>query len=71
MVTRSELLREEVERVTRKTGYYITPERLSELMTRAQKVMSVLGGGRLPLCYADCEIVLNMVRAAIARVNEE
>lgn len=60
MRARSELVQEEMERVVRKAGYYITPERLAELLGRTQKVVAVLAGGRMPLSYMDCEIVLDL-----------
>lgn len=69
MRARSELVQEEMERVVRKAGYYITPERLAELLGRAQKVVAVLAGGRMPLSYMDCEIVLDLARTAMARVG--
>lgn len=71
MTARSELLREEIQRVTQAAGYYVTPERLAELMGRAQKVMTVLCGGRISLSYADCDIVLDLVRSALDRVEGE
>lgn len=71
MKERSELLREEAERVRRTSGYYITPERLSALMSTAQKIMSLLASGRVPLSYADCDIVLDIVRSSMDRIRGE
>lgn len=69
MTGRSELLREEAERVRRTAGYYITPERLAALMAAAQKVMAVLSAGRVPMSYIDCGIVLDIVRSSMDRVR--
>lgn len=69
MTPRSELLRDEAERIKQTAGYYITPERLAALMGSAQKVISVLSGGRIPLSYSECEIVLDIVRSAMDRIR--
>lgn len=71
MTGRSELLREEAERVRRTAGYYITPERLAALMGTAQKVMAALSAGGAPMSYTDCGIVLDIVRSSMARVRGE
>lgn len=69
MTARSEMIRDEAERIKQTAGYYITPERLAALMGTAQKVISVLAGSRIPLSYSECEIVLDIARAAMDRIQ--
>lgn len=69
MTPRSEVMHDEAERIKRTAGYYISPERLSALMGTAQKVISVLAGSRVPLSYFECEIVLDIVRSAMDRIQ--
>jgi flavoprotein len=64
-MTPSEILKRECEEITQRTGIYIPPYRLSNLMKIAQKITDVLLTNAVCMSYHESMLVLRIVMNAI------
>jgi hypothetical protein len=70
-MTPSEILKRECEEITQRTGTYIPPYRLSNLMKIAQKITDVLTTNAVCMTYHESLIVLRIVMSAILDITGE
>lgn len=64
-MTPSEILKRECEEITQRTGIYIPPYRLSNLMKIAQKITDTLLTNAVRMSYHESTLVLRIVMNAI------
>lgn len=64
-MTPSEILKNEAEEITQRTGRYIPPYRMASLMRSAQKIADLLVRTDVCTSYEESMIVLDIVRGAI------
>ena len=64
-MTPSEILKRECEEITQRTGIYIPPYRLSNLMKIAQKITDVLMTNTVCMSYHESLLVLRIVMNAV------
>jgi len=64
-MTPSEILKNEAEEITQRTGRYIPPYRMASLMRSAQKIADLLVRADVCMSYEESVIVLDIVRGAI------
>lgn len=64
-MTPSEILKNEAEEITQRTGRYIPPYRMASLMRSAQKIADLLVKADVCTSYEESMIVLDIVRGAI------
>lgn len=69
-MTPSEALKRECEEITQRTGYYIPPYRLINLMKAAQKITDLLMRADLCMTYKEALFVLRIVSGAISGLTE-
>lgn len=67
--TTAEFLNKEIQEITARTGYYITPCRLANLMKTANKVMELVTKADLCMTYHESLMVLRIVSGAIQQVT--
>lgn len=67
--TTAELLKQEIDEITSRTGRYIPPYRLANLMKTAQKVMDLVTKADLCMTYHESLMVLRIVSGAIQQVT--
>ncbi len=65
MSTPAANLKREAEIVSERTGFYITPYRMAELMKAAQKIVDVLQKNVYFVNYEESQFVLRVVMRAI------
>ena len=70
-MTASEILKKECEEVTQRTGIYIPPYRLANLLKTASKILDLLTKSDICISYNECLIVLRVVMNAIREVTGE
>lgn len=70
-MTPSEILKRECEEITQRTGIYIPPYRLSNLMKIAQKITDILMTNAVCMSYHESLLVLRIVMNAIKEVTGE
>lgn len=63
-MTPAEALKREAEEITRRTGYFIPPYRLAELMKTASKVTNLITNVYF-VNYAEAMFILNVVEGAV------
>ncbi len=61
----ADYIKHEADEIASRTGRYIPPYRMANLMKTAQKVTDLLVKADIAMTYEECEIVLNVVRNAI------
>lgn len=61
----SDYIKHEANEIASRTGRYIPPYRMSNLMKTAQRVTELLVKADIAMTYEECEIVLNVVHSAI------
>lgn len=61
----SEAIKKEAEDITSRTGRYIPPYRMANLMKSAQKVFDLLVRTDVCTTYEECEIILDIVKNTI------
>lgn len=61
----SDYIKHEAAEITGRTGRYIPPWRMANLMKSAQKITDFLVKSDIAMTYEECEIVLNIVLRAI------
>lgn len=70
-MTPSEILKRECEEITQRTGIYIPPYRLANLMKIAQKITDTLMSNTVCMTYHESLLVLRIVMNAIREVTGE
>ena len=70
-MTPSEILKNEAEEITQRTGRYIPPYRMASLMRSAQKIADLLVRTDVCISYEESMIVLDIVRGAILAATGE
>jgi flavoprotein len=64
-MTPSEILKKECEQITQRTGIYIPPYRLANLMKIAQKITDTLMSNAVCMSYHESMLVLRIVMNAV------
>ena len=67
--TTAELLNKEIQEITARTGHYIAPYRLANLMKTAQKVMEIITKADICMTYHESLMVLRIVSGAITQAT--
>lgn len=70
-MTPSERLQKEKELIIAKSGIYITPFRMSNLMRAASRIMDILAKADANVCYEECRLILEIVAASMKCVTKE
>lgn len=70
-MTPSEILKRECEEITQRTGAYIPPYRLANLMKIAQKITDTLMSNAVCMTYHESLLVLRIVMNAIKEATGE
>lgn len=70
-MTASEILKKECEDIVSRTGIYVSPYRLANLLKTAGKVFDLLLKSDVCVSYNECLIVLRIVMKAIREVTGE
>lgn len=65
-MTPSEIIQKEADEIVGRTGRYIPPYRMANLMKSAQKVTDLLIRADICMTYEELEIVLDIVKSAIS-----
>lgn len=65
-MTPSEIIQKEADEIVGRTGRYIPPYRMTNLMRTAQKVTELLVKTDICMTYEECEIILDIVKNAIS-----
>lgn len=68
-MTPPEILKRECEEITQRTGIYIPPYRLANLMKIAQKITDTLMSNAVCMSYHESLLVLRIVMNAIREVT--
>lgn len=69
MATPNEYLKREIDEITAKTGQYIPPYRLANLMKTAQKVMEIITKADICMTFYESLLVLRIVSGAITQAT--
>lgn len=67
-MTPMELIKQEAEEITARTGRYIPPYRMSQLMVKAQKIVDILQKDSM-ISYEECGIVLRIVTGIVSEMT--
>ena len=70
-MTGVDYVKREAEEITGRTGRYVPPYRLAILMKVAQRIADLLIKADVAMTYSECEMILDIVRAAIRGVTGE
>lgn len=65
----SDYIKRETEEIVNRTGRYIPPFRLANLMKIAQRIVDLMTKADVMMTYAECALVLDIVRNAIRGVT--
>lgn len=65
----ADLLKREIDEITGRTGHYIPPYRLANLMKTAQKVMEIVTKADICMTYHESLMVLRIVSGAIQQAT--
>lgn len=68
-MTPSEAIKIEEDEIVSRTGRYIPPWHMANLLVTAQRVANLLVKGGVCTTYEECEIVLDVVRTTIYRAT--
>jgi hypothetical protein len=68
-VKTSDYIKQEAEEITGRTGCYIPPYRMANLMKSAQKISDFLAKADISMTYKECEIVLQIVLNTIRTIT--
>ena len=69
MAAPNEYLKREIDEITAKTGQYIPPYRLANLMKTAQKVMEIITKADICMTFYESLLVLRIVSGAITQAT--
>lgn len=67
-MTSGEILKREADEIAQRTGRYIPPYRMANLMKTAQKIMDLLTKADICMTYEEFLIILRIVSGAIEEV---
>lgn len=71
-MTGAECIKREADEIVNRTGRYIPPYRLANLMKTAQRIADLLTRADVAVTYAECMLILDIVRSAICgAIGEE
>lgn len=70
-MTPGEIFKREVDDITQRTGRYLPPYRLANLMKTAQKVTDLITKSDVCVTYEESMMVLSIVRSAIREITGE
>ena len=70
-MTPTEILKRECEEITKKTGVYVPPYRLANLLKNAGKIFEMLIKADTSVSYTECLLTLRVVMNAIREVTGE
>ena len=62
-------IKQEAQEIAGRTGLYIPPYRMGNLMKAAQRIVDLLTKADLAITYRECLLVLDIVRNAIGAVT--
>lgn len=65
----ADLLKQEIDDITNRTGHYIAPYRLANLMKTAQKIMDLITKADICMTYHEALLVLRIVSGAIKSIT--
>ena len=68
-MTPSEILKRECDEITQRTGQYIPPYRLANLMKTAQKITDMITRCDVCVSYGEALLILRIVMGAIREVT--
>jgi hypothetical protein len=68
-VNTADYIKHEANEIAGRTGRYIPPYRMVNLMKAAQKIADFLVKADLAMTYEECEIVLNIVMNTIRAIT--
>ena len=68
-MTTSERIKREAEEITARTGLYLPPYRMNEMMNTAQRITNILTTSTVGISYAECRMILHIVEVAIDEVT--
>lgn len=71
MSNAADYIKREAEEITSRTGQFIPPYRMTNLMKTAYRIVELLVKADLAMTYKECVIVLNIVRNTIRAVTGE
>lgn len=68
-MTPSEIMKRECDEIIQRTGQYIPPYRLANLMKTAQKITDMLTKADVCISYGEALLILRIVMGAIREVT--
>lgn len=68
-MTTADYVKAEADAIAGRTGRYIPPYRMAQLMDSAQKITKLLTQTGFPMTYEECGIVLQIVQSALRLVT--
>jgi hypothetical protein len=71
MSTTPDYIKHEAQEIAGRTGLYIPPYRMANLMKTAQRIVDLLVKADLAMAYRECMIVLDIARNAIRTITGE
>ena len=71
MCRTTDYIKHEAEEIAGRTGLYIPPYRMANLMKAAQRIVDLLTKADLAMTYRECMLVLDIVRNAIHAITGE
>lgn len=69
MSNTADYIKREAEEITGRTGRYIPPYRMANLMKSAQRITDLMVKTDLAMTYEECVIVLNIVQSTIRAIT--
>ncbi len=60
-------IKDEMQKVANEGGYYISPWRMAEFSKIASKVMNLMAQNNLNVSYAECVVIIDVVKAMLDR----
>lgn len=70
-VSTADLLKREIDDITQRTGHYMPPYRLTNIMKAATKVMEFISKADVCMTYHEALLVLRIVSGAIKSITGE
>lgn len=71
MNTTAEFIKREADEITARTGRYIPPYRMANIMNTAQKVMKLVVQSDISMTYEEIQMVLDVVKIAVGKATGE
>ena len=70
-MTPQEILKRECEEITKRTGIYVPPYRLSTVLAKASKIFDIMTKNDVCTSYHECLLTLRIVMNAIKEITGE